>query len=49
MKTIGLNNSIYSLLLTKSLKSKIACFVYNALIYQLRIIVLINILIISTS
>ena len=49
MKTIGLNNINYSLLLTKSLKSKISGFLYNALIYQLRIIVLINILLISTS
>jgi murein L,D-transpeptidase YcbB/YkuD len=49
MKTIGLNNSIYALSLTKSLKSKIAGFLYNALIYQLRIILLIDILIISTS
>jgi murein L,D-transpeptidase YcbB/YkuD len=49
MKTIGLNNSIYALSLTKSLKSKIVGFLYNALIYQLRIILLIDILIISTS
>jgi murein L,D-transpeptidase YcbB/YkuD len=49
MKTIGLNNSSYSLLLTKSLKSKISDFLFNALIYVLRVIVLIEILIISTS
>ncbi len=49
MKTIGLNNSSYSLLLTKSLKSKISGFFYNVLIYHLRVIVLIDILIISTS
>lgn len=49
MKTIGLNLNSHSLLLTKSFKSKISGFLYNILIYPLRIIVLIKILIISTS
>jgi murein L,D-transpeptidase YcbB/YkuD len=49
MKTIGLNNSSYSLLLTKSLKSKISGTLFNVLVYLLRITVLLDILIISTS
>jgi murein L,D-transpeptidase YcbB/YkuD len=49
MKTIGLNNSSYSLSLTKSLKSKISGTLFHVLIYLLRITVLLDILIISTS
>ncbi len=49
MKTIGLINSNYSLLLTKSLKSKISDFLSNVLLLQLRIIILACLLTVSTS
>jgi murein L,D-transpeptidase YcbB/YkuD len=49
MKTIGLINSDYSLLLTKSLNSKISDFLSNVLILELRIIVLACLLTVSTS
>jgi murein L,D-transpeptidase YcbB/YkuD len=49
MKTIGLINSDYSLLLTKSLNSKISDFLSNVLLLQLRIIVLVCLLTVSTS
>jgi murein L,D-transpeptidase YcbB/YkuD len=49
MKTIGLINSNYSLLLTKSLNSKISDFLSNVLLLQLRIIILACLLTVSTS
>jgi hypothetical protein len=49
MKTIGLNLNNYSLLLTKSLKSKISSFIVRILMYELRLFVLICILLASTS
>jgi murein L,D-transpeptidase YcbB/YkuD len=49
MKTIGLIYTNNSLLLTKSLKSKISAFFSNVLSFQLRLIVLTGILTISTS